>query len=175
MSELLCSTRCWSSSTGRSPGSTVEIIEQVEPSYWRLHGSHLPVAVQSPAAGAACTVTVPGAVQWDVRAVSFLYTASGNAATRIPFISFLDQSGTILAKVNTAYTLTASHTSQITFGTDLDQFGANNSVSMGSSIPDLRLLDGLQIQMSADAIDVADTITTVRLYVCQYDVRPDYS
>jgi hypothetical protein len=153
----------------------MEIIEQVEPSYWRLHGSHRVVSVPSPAAGAACTVTVPGSVQWEVRAATFLYTASSNVATRVPFVSFLDQGGTIIAKVNTAYNITASNASQVTFGTDLDQFGANNAASMGSSIPDLRLLDGLRIQVSADAIDGSDTITAVRLYVCQYDVRPDYT
>ena len=153
----------------------MELVEQVEPSYWRLHGSHRVVSLPSPAAGAALTVTVPGSVQWEIRAASFLYTASGNVATRIPFVSFIDQSGTIFCKVNTVYTLVASDVSQVTFGTDLDQFGANSSVSMGSSIPDIRLVDGLQIQLSADAIDVADTITAARLYVCQYDVRPDYS
>jgi hypothetical protein len=153
----------------------MEVVEQVEPSYWRLHGSHVVIAAGSPAAGAAFTYTVPGAVQQDLRSISFLFTASGNVATRIPFVSFLDQSGTTFCKVNTAYTITASHTVQVTFGPDVDQFGANNSASMGSSTPEIRLLDGLQVQVSADAIDVADTITAVRLYVCQYDVRTDYS
>ena len=91
------------------------------------------------------------------------------------FVSFLDATGTTFAKVNTAYNITASNHSQVTFGCDLDQFGANNAASMGASIPDVRLLDGLQIEVSADAIDSADTITAVRLFVCQYDVRPDYS
>ena len=150
-------------------------IEEYDPlSYWRLHGSHRVVSLPSPAAGAALTTTVPGAVQWEIAALSFLYTASANAATRIPFISFLDQSATIFCKVNTAYNITASNTSQVTFGVGLDQFGANNSASMGSSIPEMRLADGLQVQVSADAINVADTITAVRLFVCQYEVRPDY-
>lgn len=151
----------------------MELVETVEPSYWRLHGSHRVVSLPSPAAGAALTYTVPGSVQQELVSVSFLFTASGNAATRIPFVSFLDQSGTTFCKVNTAYTITATNTSQVTFGVGLDQFGANNSVSMGSSIPELRLVDGLQVQVSADAINATDTITAARLYVCQYDVRPD--
>jgi hypothetical protein len=152
-----------------------EVLEIAEPSYWRLHGSHRVVVLASPAAGAALTVTVPGAVQWEIQSVSFLYTASANAATRIPFVSFLDQTGKTFCKANTAYTITANNNSQVTFGQGLDQFGANNSASMGASIPEIRLVDGLRIQVSADAIDAADTITVARLYVCQYDVRPDYS
>ena len=62
-------------------------------SYFELHGTHRAVSLPSPAAGAALTVTVPGAVQWEVISFSFLYTASANAATRIPFITFLDASG----------------------------------------------------------------------------------
>jgi len=133
------------------------------------------VSLPSPAAGAALTVTVPGAVQWEVVSFSFLFTASANAATRIPFISFLDQSGTTFCKINTAYTVTATIAPQVTFAQEVSSFGANNSASMGNTLPRIRLVDGLQVQVSAAAIDVADTITAARLYVCQYDVRPDYT
>jgi hypothetical protein len=148
----------------------VELADDIAAEYWRLHGSHLVVSLPSPAAGAALTTTVPGAVQWDVIAVSFLFTASANAATRIPFVSFLDQGGTTFAKINTAFNFTAANHGQVTFGRDVESFGANNALSVGAAIPHIRLLDGLRVQVSADAIDVADTITAARLYVCQYDV-----
>ncbi len=147
----------------------------VEPSYWRLHGSHIVVTLPSPAAGAALTTTVPGAVQWEIVAASFLFTASANAATRVPFISFLDQAGVTFCKVNTAFNLIATNASQVTFGQSLSSFGANSAVSIGAPIPKIRLVDGLRVQLSATLIDVADTITAARLYVCQYDVRPDYT
>ena len=153
----------------------MELVEQVEPSYWRLHGSHVVVSLPSPAAGAALTQTVPGSVQWEIESISFLFTASAAVATRIPFVSFLDQAGVTFCKVNSAFNVTAGSASQVTFGTELSQFGANNSASMGSGIPRMRLGDGLRVQVSADAIDVADAITAVRMFVCQYDVRPDYS
>lgn len=114
-------------------------------------------------------------MQWEVVSFSFLFTASANAATRIPFISFLDQSGTTFCKINTAYTVTATIAPQVTFAQEVSSFGANNSASMGNTLPRIRLVDGLQVQVSAAAIDVADTITAARLYVCQYDVRPDYT
>ena len=151
----------------------MEIVEYSEPSYWRLHGSHAVVTLPSPTAGAALTVTVPGSVQWEVVSVSFLFTASANVATRIPFVSFLDQAGVTFAKINTAFNFTAGNSGQVTFGRDVESFGANNAASMGAAIPHIRLLDGLRVSVSADAIDVADTITAARLYVCQYDVIPD--
>ena len=151
----------------------MEVVEYSEPSYWRLHGSLAVVTLPSPAAGAALTVTVPGSVQWEVVSVSFLFTASANVATRIPFVSFLDQAGVTFCKVNSAFSYTAGTSGQVTFGRDVESFGANNAASMGAAIPHIRLLDGLRVSVSADAIDVADTITAARLYVCQYDVRLD--
>jgi hypothetical protein len=153
----------------------VEVIDEARFSYWHLHGSHEVVSLPSPAAGAALTVTVPGAVQWEVVAVSFLFTASANAATRIPFVSFLDAAGVTFCKINTAFTVTATNTPQVTFAEHVASFGANNSTSMGNTLPRMRIQDGLRVQVSADAIDVADTITKARLYVRQYEVRPDYA
>ena len=153
----------------------MEVVEQVEPSFWRLHGSHEVVSLPSPAAGAALTVTVPGAVEWEVLAFSFLYTASANVATRIPFISFLDQAGVTFCKINTTATLVATNVSQVTFAAGAESFGANSAVSIGATMPQMRIQDGLRVQVSATLIDVADTITAARMYVCQYDVRPDYT
>ncbi len=153
----------------------MEVVEQVEPSFWRLHGSHEVVTLPSPAAGAALTASVPGAVQWEIVAASFLFTASANAATRIPFISFLDAAGVTFCKVNTTATLIATNAAQVTFGVDLNAFGSNSGTSIGAPIPRMRLGDGLRVQLSATLIDVADTITAARLFVCQYDVVPDYS
>jgi hypothetical protein len=153
----------------------VEVLDNPTFSYWNLHGSHEVVSLPSPAAGAALTVTVPGAVQWEVVAVSFLLTASANAATRIPFISFLDPSGAIFCKINTVATVTATNTPQVTFAEHVAAFGANNGSSIGNTLPRMRIQDGLRVQISADAIDVADTITKARLYVRQFEVRPDYT
>jgi hypothetical protein len=153
----------------------VEVVEKQDFSYWALHGSHEVVALPSPAAGAALTETVPGAVQWEVVAVSFLFTASANAATRIPFVSFLDQAGVTFCKINTVATVTATIASQVTFAEHVAAFGANNGASIGNTLPRMRIQDGLRVQVSATAIDVADTITAARLYVRQYEVRPDYT
>jgi hypothetical protein len=153
----------------------VAVDVQPEFSYWNLHGSHQVVSLPSPAAGAALTYTVPGAVELEVVAASFLFTASANAATRIPFISFLDAAGVTFCKINTAFTVTATIAPQVTFAEHVASFGANNSTSMGNTLPRMRIQDGLRVQISADAIDVADTITKARLYVRQYEVRPDYT
>jgi hypothetical protein len=153
----------------------VEVVEQQSFAYWYLHGANEVVSLPSPAAGAALTVTVPGAVQWEIVAATFLFTASANAATRVPFISFLDQAGVTFCKINTAFTVTATIAPQVTFAEGVASFGANNSTSMGNTLPQMRIQDGLRVRLSADLIDVADTITAARLYVRQYEVRPDYT
>lgn len=139
---------------------------------WLLHESHKSVRLDSPAAGAALTVTVPGAVQWKVLSVSFTYTASANAATRTPLVRFLDQSGVAFHEAGSPFTLIATNVSRVSFGVLTAQFGANSSARMGASIPPMWLEDGLRISLTADLIDVADTVTNARLFVHQRPVQP---
>jgi hypothetical protein len=142
----------------------LELVEVAEGfDYQTLHGSHKAVTLPSPAAGAALTYTVPGSVQWEILSLSFTYTASGNAASRVPFVRFLDQSGTAFCDVATPYKLVASDVSRVTFGVGV--------VRIGAGIPAMRLEDGLRVQVSATLIDGSDTITLARLFVRQWDVR----
>jgi hypothetical protein len=139
---------------------------------WSLHYENEVVPIANPAAGAAAVYTVPGSVEQELLAVSFKYTASGNAATRIPFIQFVDWAGVPFCEVGSPFTLVATNVSQVTFGVGVMQFGANSSVRMGAGIPPMILGDGLQVKLSATAIDVADTITLARMFVRQRAVRP---
>jgi hypothetical protein len=150
----------------------LELVEVAEGfDYQTLHGSHKAVTLPSPAAGAALTYTVPGSVQWEILSLSFTYTASGNAASRVPFVRFLDQSGTAFCDVATPYKLVASDVSRVTFGVGVVQFGADSAARIGAGIPAMRLEDGLRVQVSATLIDGSDTITLARLFVRQWDVR----
>ncbi len=81
-----------------------------------------------------------------------LYTASGNAATRIPFFEVLDWSGAIVCMVQTPYTLIATNVSQVSFGVGVQQFGANSAAAMGAGIPPLRLGDGMRVVLGATAL-----------------------
>lgn len=139
--------------------------------YWTLHGANVSVSLDAPAAGAALTKTVPGTVEWEVMAISFLYTASAGVATRIPFVQFLDQGGVAFCDVGSPFTLVATNVSQVTFGHGITQFGANSAVRMGAGIPLMRIGNGQRIRISATAIDAADTITNARLFVRQFRVR----
>lgn len=145
-------------------------VEQAERA-WSLHGRNEVVRLDSPVAGAALTYTVPGAVEIEILSVSFTYTASANAATRIPFVQFLDQSGNTFCDVGSPYTLTANQVSRVTFGVGVQQFGANGSARMGAGIPAMILEDGLQVSLSATAINVTDTITLARMFVRQRTVQ----
>jgi hypothetical protein len=151
----------------------VELDEYVVPPFWRLHGSHEVVALPSPAAGAALTYTVPGAVQQTPLSIVFTYTASGNAANRFPSVAFLDWSGNPFFEAQSPFKLIATNVAVVSFAVDIAQFGADSAAALGSPIPALRLGDGLRVQLSATGIDVADTITLARMFVHQFDVRPD--
>ena len=139
--------------------------------YWTLHGEYHPVSLPQPAAGTALTYTVPGSVQMEVLSISFTYTASGNVATRIPFVAFLDTSATSVGSFGTPFTLVASDVSRVSFGVGVVQYGANSSARMGASIPCLRLGDGMQVQISATAINATDQISAARMFVRQWRVR----
>ncbi len=138
---------------------------------WEFHGENEPVALGSPAAGANLTATVPGSVEWEVQSVSFLYTASSNSATRIPFFKVVDWGGTIVCMVQTPYTLVASDASQISFGVGVQQFGANSAANIGAGIPALRLGDGMRIVLGATAINATDQISAARIFVRRWRLR----
>lgn len=138
---------------------------------WYLHGSRVPVTLSSPAAGQPLTVPVPASVEWEVLSLSFTYTASAAAANRVPFVQFLDQSNVPFCEVATPFLLVANNVARVTFGVGIVQFGANSAVRLGAGIPAMRLGDGLRISVGATAMGVADTITSARLFVAQYDVR----
>jgi len=138
---------------------------------WTLYSEWVPVALSSPAAGAALTYTVPGATQLEVLSASFTYTASASAANRIPFLAFLDQSGTSVGSFGTPYKLVANDASRISFGVFVAQSGADSAARIATGIPSLRLQAGMQVQLSATAISAADQISAARLYVRQWRVR----
>jgi len=149
----------------------METLEEGALAYWYWHGSHEPIRGQSPAAGAPFLYTVPGTVEQEVMAVSFLFTASAAVANRRPVVSFLDYGGQPFAEIGTPFTITANNASQVTFGQYLNQFGANNSARMGAPIPPLRLGDGLSFQITADAIAAGDQISAVAFFVRQWPIR----
>jgi len=151
----------------------MELDEYTVPPFYRLHGSHEVVALPSPAAGAALTYTVPGAVQQTPLSIVFTYTASANAANRFPSVQYLDWAGIPFFEAQSPFKLIATNVAVVSFAVDIAQFGADSATVMGSPIPALRLGDGLRVKIGATGIDVADTITLGRMFVQQYDVRPD--
>jgi len=152
-------------------GSASTLAEEAASREWGLHGSHEFVTLGAPAAGAALTVTVPGSVEWEVLAVSFLYTADANAANRFPSLSILDQSGSGIGPICTPFKLVATDASRITFGVGIVQFGADSAAQIGCGIPPMRIQDGLRIRLTATNIQATDTIAAARLYVRQWRVR----
>ncbi len=139
---------------------------------WLLHHAAEPVALPTPAAGAALTYTVPGAVQMLVASVCFTYTASAAVATRYPYVEFLDQTGTPVAVSQVVNGQAATVASIISFGVNVPAFGALSAARQGAGIPPILLSDGLRVRLSAVNIQAADTITLARLFVRQYPTEP---
>ena len=139
--------------------------------YWYLHGSNEPNRGQNPAAGAPFSQVVPGTVEWEVVSVSFTYTASAAAANRVPLIRFLDQGGRAFGEFGVPFNITANNHSRVTFGVYANQFGANNSARMGTSIPCYKIGDGVSFEVTADAADAADQISDVAFFVRQWPIR----
>lgn len=143
-----------------------------EAEYWRLHDSHEPARLSSPAVGQPLVYTVPGSVEQELLAVSFTYTCSAGVANRVPTIRFLDAGGRAFCEVGTPFLLVATNVAQVTFGVGLQQFGANSAARLGAAIPPMRLGDGLGFELTATAIQAADTITAAAMFVRQWRVRP---
>jgi hypothetical protein len=139
---------------------------------FELHGSHEPLVLPSPAAGAALTYTIPGSVEQMVLSVSFTLTCAAGGGVRTPHVDFLDYSGQPFASVGAPFTVAATFASRLTFGVGVQQFGAANAARIGAGIPPLRLGDGLQVRLTADGLAAGDTITLARMFVRQWAVRP---
>ena len=95
-----------------------------------MHESHEPVVLPSPAAGSALTYTVPGAVEQVVYWAVFTFTASANAANRIPYLEILDQSGKPVVSASPGFTYVATNVVIVSFGIGQTVFGAKDRKSV---------------------------------------------
>lgn len=84
--------------------------------YTRIDYFSLPVAKL--AAGADLAFTVPVGVLWQVVSLTAKFTASANAATRIPAFFVKDQAGSIVYQYNVA-SITANQVGTFTFSQDI--------------------------------------------------------
>jgi hypothetical protein len=125
----------------------------------------------NPAAGAAKTFTVPGAVEWVLELVSFGLTASAGAANRFPRVELLDHDAVAFASFLTPFKLTANNVTRASFAKGLASFGADDLAAMGQALPELHLTAGLSIRLGALNLQAGDQLGTPALYVRQYDVR----
>ena len=137
-----------------------------------LQVTHAPVSLGAPAAGAAVVYTAPSAVQVQILSACVKLVTSSQAASRVPRLVFLDQAGVSFGAYPIGYTIAASKTSRISFGVGVDSTGANDGTYIACAIPPLWLLAGCQVKLDVDAIDTADQLSEVRLYVAQRDVTP---
>jgi hypothetical protein len=130
-------------------------------------------SVPNPPSGGGFTFPITGAAEVEVMSLAFLFTASAGVANRSPSLDILDPLGAIVGRFVIDLTITASNASQVTFAEDLQPYGANNSASMGTPIPKLRLYSGMSLAGSAVNIAAGDQLSAIRLFVKQWPTRLD--
>jgi FtsP/CotA-like multicopper oxidase with cupredoxin domain len=138
---------------------------------WELHSEYVCASIPSQAGTTPSQYTVAGAVQVDVLAVSFTYTASAAAGTRTVRLEFVNDAGQVFAPTAAAFTIIATNVAAYTFGVGVQQAGANSAANISAGIPPIRLTDGMGFQVRCTNSDSADTITNIHLYGVWHRVR----
>lgn len=133
---------------------------------------HEPVSVGSPAAGQGFTYSVPKSEIQVVRAVSFVLVNAAAAASRIPRVEFLTNNGDVFFVAASPFVTTTGKTARFNFAVGIQQFGADDAAQIGAAIPKFTLEDGAKIRVAVTAVNAADQISGVYLFVDQLGIRP---
>jgi hypothetical protein len=130
------------------------------------------VALPPPPAGAGFTRQVSGADTWRVLAVTFQLVTSAGVANRVPRVEYVDGSGVVFAVAGAPFIQAGALTTLYSFSVGAQQFGAAGAAAVGGPLPDLELDVSMAIRVAVAAVQAADQISRVRLYVEQYNERP---
>lgn len=134
---------------------------------------HEPRTIGSPAAGQGFTYQLPKTCLAVVRSVSFTLVNAVAAASRIPRLEYLTSEGSVFAAFAAPFTLTSGQTSRFTFAVGCNQFGANDAAAIGCPIPGYVLEDGAAIRVAVAAVNAADQISGVFVFLDQLPIRPE--
>jgi len=129
------------------------------------------VSLPSPAAGQGFTRAISGADTWRVVTIAFRLVASNAPANRIPAVMFLDANGFAFVTVGAPFAQAATLTTDYTFGIGLQQFGAAGAAAVGGPLPDVELDRTTSIHLDIAAVQAADQVSRVRLFVEQHNER----
>lgn len=123
------------------------------------------IPARSPAAGAAFVYSFPGETYTALMAVSFTLTTSAAVANRYPELAVLDGDSNVIFKVASPTALAASLVRRTYFASDMGAVVSSPSGDESLPFPDTVFPPGFKARITATALDVADTITGIRLYV----------
>lgn len=130
------------------------------------------VALPSPGVGNDVSYTLGGAAEWCLESVSVLLTAAGGGSARLPSLRLVDGVGVVFFAAGAPFTVASGSASRYVWATDIQPFGANNAATIGTSIPRLRLYEGLSIETDTVNRGGSDLFTEIRFFVSQYPIRP---
>jgi hypothetical protein len=134
-----------------------------------------PIGLPDPPAGQGFVYKVPGSVMQAPVIVSFHLANAAAAGNRIPAVTYLDGLGVPLGVFAAPFALQTGAAGQFTFGVGMQQFGAVNAAAIGAPLAPAVLKAGMTVTVTVAAMNAADQISGVRVYVQQLDQRPDGS
>ena len=133
--------------------------------------AHL-IEVPQPAAGANFTQKFEAGALWRPLTVFFHLVTSAVVASREPGIQFADGDGKVFFRGVMDVGIPASTGVDVSFGHGIglgtEPAASGSAVALG--FPDLVLPPGFTVSSTVVALDPGDQISTVRLWVEEYDV-----
>lgn len=123
------------------------------------------IPARSPAAGAAFTYRFPGETYTALVAVAFTLTTSAAVANRYPELAILDGDGGAIFRVASPTALVASLARRTYLAADMGGVVTSPSGDESLPFPDTMFPPGFQARITATALDAADQLSGIRLYV----------
>lgn len=130
------------------------------------------IRLDNPAAGTAASLVTPGDRNRRVVAVRATLTASATVASRVPTLSYIDPDGIVWAAFGGISAVAASGTGATQWAVGVSTAATALTGADTVGLPDLILPPGHGISIGAAALQSADTITGVAVWVEEIPIGP---
>lgn len=133
-------------------------------------GVRRPITVQSPAAGADWSFTLPSGAWWRLIAARFQLATSAVVATRVASLEFQDPDGNPWLTLGPGQSQVASLTESYNYAIGLAGVGVAGLGPNTIPLPNMLWENGWKIVSRTTAIDAGDQLSGVRLYLEEVDI-----
>lgn len=126
----------------------------------------------SPAAGVAFIRLVPGITWEQALTVEATFTTSAAAASRIPFVAYANGDSVEYYRSPIGAGVPASSVVTVTWSPEFDTNAVGGASFDSAPLRDEKLPSGYHLVIGMGAIDVADQISSVRIYARRHPTGP---